>query len=58
MTNTMLRDWGRGENLPLEGGDVLGDLTGEDTVVHQEEFNVVFVSDEELLETRSEHVSG
>lgn len=36
----------------------MGDLTGVGAVVHQEEFNVFFVSDEELLEARSEHVSG
>ena len=40
------------------GGEALGDLTGVDAVVHQEEFDVLFVSDEELLEARLELVSG
>ena len=45
-------------HLPLESRDVLGNLSGVGAVVHQEEFNVFFVSDEELAEARSEHVSG
>jgi len=46
------------ENLPGLGGDALSNLTGIGAVVHEEEFHVFFVSDEELLEARSEHVSG
>ena len=45
-------------DLPVASGDVLGDLSGIGAVVHEEEFNVFFVSDEELAEARSEHVSG
>ena len=45
-------------DLPGLGGDSLGDFAGVDAVVHQEQFNVFFVSDEELLEARLEHVSG
>ena len=46
------------ENLPGLGGDALGNLTGIGAVVHEEEFHVFFVSDEELLEARLELVSG
>ena len=45
-------------DLPGFRGDVLGDLTGVGAVVHKQEFNVFFVSDEKLSESRSEHVSG
>ena len=45
-------------DLPGLGGDALSNLTGVGAVVHEEKFNVFFVSDEELLEARSEHVSG
>ena len=45
-------------DLPGLGGDALSNLTGVGAVVHQEQFNVFFVSDEELSEARSEHVSG
>ncbi len=44
--------------LPVLGVDVLSDLTSKGAVVHQEQFKVFFVSDEELFEARSEHVSG
>jgi len=48
----------RENHLPVASRDVLSDLSGVGAVVHQEEFHVFFVSDEELLEARSEHVSG
>ena len=45
-------------NLPGLSGDAVGNFGGIGAVVHQEHFNVFFVSDEHLLEARSEHVSG
>ena len=45
-------------DLPGFSRDALSDLGGVDAVVHQEKFNVFFVSDEQLLEAGSEHVSG
>ena len=44
--------------LPLEGRDVLGNLTAVSSVVHEEQFNFCFISDEELLEPGGEHVSS
>lgn len=46
------------KNLPGLCGDALSNLTGVGAVVHEEKFNVFFVSDEKLPEARSEHVSG
>ena len=46
------------KDLPGFRGDALSDLASVGAVVHQEQFNVFFVSDEELSEARSEHVSG
>ena len=48
----------RSKDLPGLCGEALGDLAGVGAVVHEEQFNVFFVSDEELAEARSEHVSG
>ena len=48
----------REDHLPVASRDVLSDLSGVDAVVHQEEFHVFFVSDEELLEARFELISG
>ena len=45
-------------HLPGSHGDALSDFTGVGAVVHQEQFKIFFVSDEELSEARSEHVSG
>ena len=45
-------------DLPGLPGDAVGDFAAVGAVVHQEHFNVFFVSDEELSEARSEHVSG
>ena len=42
----------------LLGRDPLGNLSAVSSVVHEEQFNFRFVSDEELLESRWEHVSG
>ena len=54
----MRRKW-RGEvNVPSFGWEALSNLAGVDAVVHQEQFNVLFVSDEELLEARFELISG
>lgn len=36
----------------------MSNLAGVGAVVHEEQFNVFFVSDKELSEARSEHVSG
>ena len=44
--------------VPGLGWEALGDLAGVHAVVHQEQFNVFFVSDEELLEARFELISG
>ena len=46
------------QNLPGFLGEALSDLTGVDAVVHQKQFDVFFVSDEELLEARFELISG
>ena len=51
------REWECGD-LPLKSGDVLGNLTAVSSVVHEEQFNFCFVSDEELLESGWEHVSS
>ena len=44
--------------LPVSRGDALSNLASVGAVVHQEKFKIFFVSDEELSEARSEHVSG
>ena len=46
------------DNLPLFGGDALSDLSSKSAVVHEEQFHVFFVSDQELLEATCELVSG
>ena len=51
------RWWGL-VNVPSFGWKALSNLASVDAVVHQEEFDVLFVSDEELLEARLELVSG
>ena len=45
-------------HLPGLGREALGDLASVHAVVHQEQFDVFFVSDEELLEARPELISG
>lgn len=45
-------------DVPGFGGDALSNLSGVGAVVHEEQFHVFFVSDEELAEARLEHVSG
>ena len=45
-------------DLPGLPGDAVGDFAAVGAVIHQEHFNVFFVSDDELSEARSEHVSG
>jgi len=45
-------------NLPLGGGNVLGDLTSVGPVVHEEQFNVFHVSDQKFSEAAGEHVTG
>jgi len=52
---SMLRDR---LNLPLGGGNVLGDLTSVGSVVHKQQFKVFLVSEQKLLEATGEHVSG
>ena len=47
-----------GDYLPVFRRDALSNLSTVGAVVHEEKFNVFFVSDEELAEARSEHVSG
>jgi len=44
--------------LPLESGDVLGNLAAVGSVVHEENFNVLGASDQKLTETAGKHVSG
>ena len=46
------------QNLPGLHWEALSNLTGVDAVVHQKQFDVFFVSDEELLEARFELISG
>ena len=46
------------EGDSLLGGDALCDLGGVGAVVHEEQFHVFFVSDQELLEATCELVSG
>jgi hypothetical protein len=45
-------------NLPLGGGNALGDLSTVNSVVHEEHIDVGLVADEELLESVSEEVSS
>jgi hypothetical protein len=44
--------------LPLGGGDVLGDLGAVSTVVHEEELEVSFATDEHLSESAREEMAG
>ena len=46
------------ESLPLGSRDVLSDLSSVRAVVHEEQFNVFLVSDQELLESACKHMSG
>ena len=39
-------------------GDVLGDFSAENSVVHEEAVHVLFASDQELLEASGQLVSG
>lgn len=50
--------WMITKHLPLGGGNVLGDLTSVGSVVHEEQFNVFHVSDQELSEPVGEEMSG
>ena len=43
--------------IPLLDGDVLGNLAAVSSVVHEEQFNFCFISDEELLEAGGKLVS-
>ena len=45
-------------NLPLGGGNSGGDLGAVSTVVHEEELEVSFASDEHLSESAREEMSG
>ena len=40
------------------GGNVLSNLSGVSSVVHEEQFNVFLVSEQKLAETTGEHVTG
>ena len=42
----------------LLGGDALGDLGGVGAVVHEKQFHVFFVSDQEFLEATGQLMSG
>ena len=42
----------------LASGNTVSDLSGVSLVVHQEEFDITFVVDEELLVTRRKNVTG
>ena len=44
--------------LPFVDGDILCNFTAENSVVHEKEFDVTFVGDEELFETVWKNVSG
>ena len=44
-------------DLPLLGRDVLGNFTAVGSVVHEEQFNFCFISDEELLQAGGKLVS-
>ena len=44
--------------LPGLGGDSVGDLTAVDSVVHQQEFDVLLVSQQELSEAIRQDVAG
>ena len=44
--------------LPLLSRDVGGDLSSVGSVVHEEEFDVFFITNEELLESVGESESG
>lgn len=44
-------------HLPLESRDVLGNFGAVSSVVHEEQFNFSFVSNEELLKAGGELVS-
>ena len=44
--------------LRLLGGDALGDLSGVGAVVHEEQFHVFFVSDQQLFESTSWLISS
>ena len=44
--------------LPGLGGDSVGDLTAVNSVVHQQQFDVLLVLDEQLSESIRQDVSG
>lgn len=46
------------KNLPLGGGNVLGDFTSVGPVVHEQQFNVFHVSDQKFSEAAGEHMAG
>ena len=46
------------EGLALLGTDVLGDLAGVHSVVHEQELDVLGGADQELLEAGGQHVAG
>ena len=46
------------KDLPLLGGDVVGKFTTVVSVVHKEQFNIFFVTDEQLLEPVWQKMSG
>ena len=45
-------------HLPGLGGDSVGNLTAVDSVVHQQEFDVLLVSQQELSEAIRQDVTG
>ena len=44
--------------LPLVDGDTLGDSSAISSVVHEKHFNILFVTNEEILETVWKQMSG
>ena len=44
--------------LALSKADVVSDFTAVGSVVHEEQFEILLISEQELSESRGEHVSG
>ena len=49
---------GKNHYLPLASRDVLGNFSSKASVVHQKQFNVFLVSNEQFSEATGKHVSS
>ena len=47
----------RYKDLPFAGGDVLGNLSSVCPVIHEQQFNVLFVADQKFPEATRKHMT-